>query len=430
MRFLLSFALLAACLTGSGQECSKSIIPEKEFAERRSELLELLDSASVLVMKAGEEDGDEVIRFRQDRDFGYITGIPSPGARMILSPAGLSFSGLKKHCFLFLNLRWNPDAKVPLSAGDTLMDLSRFDTILSALMPGIRTLYYHPQAPFVHDWINGRPYFADKEMRKTFEKAHPGSRMKPAGPLIARLRQVKSEDELAALRKAIAMTGDGIGAVLKACKPGMYEYEVQAMIEYEAIRQGAGSMGFPSIIGGGKNSLIPHYFDNNCLLRAGDLLVMDIGAECDGYSADVTRTIPVSGKFTEQQAVVYNVVLEVQDVLIGMVRPGITTGDIDRKAEELIKKAGYGNYILHGVTHTLGLNVHDVITGDTLRPGMVITVEPGIYIAGEDTLQPAGRKGFGIRIEDDVLVTRDGHEVLSGEIPKSAAAIERLMRRD
>jgi len=189
-------------------------------------------------------------------------------------------------------------------------------------------------------------------------------------------------------------------------------------------------MGFASIIGGGKNSLIPHYFDNNCELRAGDLLVMDVGAEYEGYSADITRTIPVSGKFTKEQAVVYDVLLGIQEELIRMVRAGITFRDLDNRSNELIRAAGYGAYILHGITHTVGLNVHDATAGDTLRAGMVITIEPGIYIPANDTVQPAGRTGFGIRIEDDILVTADGYENLSSAVPKEIAEIEKRMRLD
>jgi Xaa-Pro aminopeptidase len=430
MRPLLAGIALLFTLNAAAQDCATDIIRTDGYPARRSQLAVMIDTSSLLVMKAGEENDMEILKFRQDRDFQYLTGILAPGARMILAPRGIVSGSARKTCFFFLNMRWNPDAQVPLTGSDTLLDITRFDTILAILLPGVKTLYYHPQSPFVHDWINGKPYFADKEMRKAFEKAHPGAKMKPAGTLIAKLRQIKTEDELAALSKAIAMTGDGIDAALRGCKPGMYEYEVQALIEYEATRQGANGMGFPSIVGGGKNSLIPHYFDNNCKLQKGDLLVMDVGAVYWGYSADVTRTIPVSGKFTAEQAEVYNVVLDVQKALIKMVRPGITYAEIDKTADQLIRKAGYGKYILHGVTHTIGLNVHDVMSGDTLRPGMVITIEPGIYIPGEDTIQPRGRKGFGIRIEDDVLIIKDGYEVLSSGIPKEIADIEKRMRED
>ncbi len=428
-RLILILGLAITIQVSAGQPAASIITPD-DYSARRAKLAAMADSASVLAMKGSDENYDEIGRFRQDRDFLYLTGITVPGARMILAPKGIGSGNSKKSCFIFLNMKWNKDAIVPLTATDTLIDLKQFDTVLQRVLSGIRTLYYHPQMEFSYDWINGKVYFAEREMRKSFEKSHPGVRIKPAAPLIARLRQIKEKDELTAMLKAIALTNDGILSAMKSCKPGMYEYEIQALIEYEAIRQGAGGMGFASIIGGGKNSLIPHYFDNNCELRAGDLLVMDVGAEYEGYSADITRTIPVSGKFTKEQAVVYDVLLGIQEELIRMVQAGITFRDLDNRSNELIRAAGYGAYILHGITHTVGLNVHDATAGDTLRAGMVITIEPGIYIPANDTVQPAGRTGFGIRIEDDILVTADGYENLSSAVPKEIAEIEKRMRLD
>ena len=401
-----------------------------EYAERREALSALLDTTTALAMKGGEEGPDQVTRFRQDRNFLYLTGVSVPGARMILAPRGIRIGSGIKTCFLFADLRQDPVPAVPLTSSDTLLDASRFSDVLGQALSGIHTLCYAPEASFLHDWINGKAYFTDREMRKTFEKAHPGIRLKTAVTLISRLRQVKSPGELDVLRKAIQLTGDGLRRAIEDCRPGMYEYDIQALIEFEAIRQGSTGMGFASIIGSGKNSLIPHYFDNNCELHAGDLIVIDVGAEWQGYSADVTRTIPVSGAFTKEQAVVYRTVLDIQKALIALIRPGVTILDIEREAFELTRAAGYGRNFLHGVTHSIGLDVHDPMNGDTLCPGMVITVEPGIYIPAGDTAFPEGRRGFGIRIEDDVLVTETGSKVLSSEIPKEMAEIEKLMRKD
>jgi Xaa-Pro aminopeptidase len=410
------------------QDHARELIAKEDYSARRTNLAAMIDTGSVVAIKGGEENFDDIRKFRQDRDFLYLTGMTVPGARIIVAPKGILYGNTRKDCFIFINRAWYTDLAVPMGASDTLLDMKQFDTVFKHLTQGIRTLYYYPPMAFSHDWINDKVYFAEKEMKKAFEKSHPGAKIKPAATLIAKLRQIKTKDELAAMNKAIELTSDGILSAMRSCKPGMYEYEIQALIEYEAIRQGAGGMGFASIIGGGKNSLIPHYFDNNCEMKAGDLLVMDVGAEYDGYSADITRTIPVSGKFSIEQAIVYNVLLNVQKELIGMVKPGITFNEIDNKSNELIRGAGFGNYILHGVTHTVGLNVHDATSGDTLRAGMVITIEPGIYIPGDDTIQPEGRKGFGIRIEDDVLVTDGGNEVISAMVPKEQSEIEKRMR--
>jgi Xaa-Pro aminopeptidase len=270
---------------------------------------------------------------------------------------------------------------------------------------------------------------SEREMKKTFELAHSGVKLKPAQKLFAALRQIKTKQETELLRNAISITREGILSVMQQCKPGMFEYEAQAIIEYEAKRRGAESMAFTSIIGSGTNSLSPHYDKNNCRMNKGDLVVMDVGARFGGYCADISRTIPVSGKFTDDQKIIYQAVLDIQKTVIEVVKPGITFGDLEVKTAGFTRKAGYGNYILHGVTHPLGLVVHDVSSGDTLKPGMVITVEPGIYIPVKDTVQPVARRGFGVRIEDDVLITADGHEVLTREIPKEVAEIEKLMKQ-
>jgi Xaa-Pro aminopeptidase len=227
---------------------------------------------------------------------------------------------------------------------------------------------------------------------------------------------------------SVKITGNGIDAAMKACKPGIWEYELRAGIEFEMMKQGAERTSFRSIVGAGRNSLSPHYMDNNCQALEGEVVVMDVGAEYHGYAADITRTIPVSGKFTKAQAEIYSAVLKVQEELIGIIRPGITMGSIDRKAAELIAAEGFKKYNIHGVTHPVGLDVHDVFADDTLRAGMVITIEPGIYIPEGDTLLPAAYRAVGVRIEDDVLVTATGYDLLSKEIPKTITDIERRMK--
>jgi Xaa-Pro aminopeptidase len=246
--------------------------------------------------------------------------------------------------------------------------------------------------------------------------------------LISTLRVIKSPAEIELTREAIKMTGDGIRSAMKACKDGAWEYEVQAAIEFEMTRQGSEARAFSCIIGSGENSLVLHYNKNRCRMKKGDVVVMDVGAQYKGYAADITRTLPVSGKFTKEQKEIYNIVLEAQEEAIKMIRPGITTRELDNRATAVISKAGYRNYIQHGITHPVGLDVHDVSSGDTLAEGMIITIEPGLYIPVNDEKLSSGYHGFGIRIEDDILVTQDGYEVLSADIPKDADDIEKLMK--
>jgi Xaa-Pro aminopeptidase len=231
------------------------------------------------------------------------------------------------------------------------------------------------------------------------------------------------------IRRAIRMTGDGLRRAMKACRPGVFEYELQAEIEYEMVRQGSAGPAFPSIVGSGPNALDYHYELNRRQTAAGDLVVMDVGAEYAGYSADITRTIPVSGRFTKEQAEVYDLVLKAQEAAIAAIRPGALFRVTDERAREVVNAAGFGKYWGHGVSHHLGVDTHDAGKMDTLRAGMVVTVEPGLYIPESDTSRAAGYRGTGIRIEDDVLVTENGAEILSKGIPKLRKEIEAAMKR-
>ncbi|MCX6283091.1 MAG: aminopeptidase P N-terminal domain-containing protein [Bacteroidetes bacterium] len=411
------------------QDCERpGIIPGEIFA-RRNALLHLMDSTSALVMKAEDADYDaDIDPYRQSPDFFNLTGIDEPGYKLIVTPVGYKFGSGIKHILIFTY----PDQMsepLLLSASDTLLDEKFFEPLLSQIYGSIKTLYYYPLPKLSNDWLNSKTVISERETKKVFELAHPGVKLKSATKLFTAIRQVKTGQETELIKKAIAMTGDGIISAMKQCKPGMHEYELQAIIEYEAKRQGAQCMAFASIIGSGVNSLSPHYEKNICRMNEGDLVVMDVGARYGEFCADITRTIPVSGKFTADQEIIYQAVLDIQKAVIDMIRPGITLGDLDRKTTQLTRKAGYVNYMLHSVTHPVGLVVHDVASGDTLLPGMIITVEPGIYIPLNDTVQPLKRRGFGIRIEDDILVTADGHELLSKGIPKEIAEIGKLMRR-
>ncbi len=411
------------------QDCEQAGRTPAEVLAHRKDLLSLMDSTSALVMKAADADDDiDIDPYRQNPDFLYLTGIDQPGYKVIFCPSGYPLGSKSKKVLIF-TYPYQMNLPVILSETDTLLNDKIFEPVLSGIVKNLKTLYYSPVPKLYNDWVNGKVVITEREMKKTFEQGHQGVKLKPAQKLFASLRQVKTAQEIVLLSKAIAITREGILSVMSRCKPGMYEYELQAIIEYEAKRRGAESMAFTSIIGSGANSLIPHYDKNSCRMNKGDIAVMDIGARYGAYCADISRTIPVSGKFSDDQKIIYQAVLDIQKAVIDMVKPGVTMSDLDAMTGQLTRKAGYGHYILHGVTHPLGIVVHDVSRGDTLRPGMVITVEPGIYIPVNDTVQPVMRRGFGVRIEDDILVTADGHEVLSREIPKEVAEIEKLMKK-
>jgi Xaa-Pro aminopeptidase len=264
------------------------------------------------------------------------------------------------------------------------------------------------------------------------------------------MRLVKDAAELELLRRAVAITAEAHTAAMRAARPGMHEYEIEALVEYTFRRRGAAGPGYTTIVGGGDNANILHYIENDAPLGPGALLLIDAGAEYRGYTADVTRTWPTGARFTDAQRRVYEVVLETQKACVaavapganidaihelavrklteGMVRLGLLSGTVD----ELLKTEAYKRFYMHRTSHWLGLDVHDAgiyYPADAPRqliPGMVLTVEPGLYIAAGSAGVPEALQGIGIRIEDDVLVTDTGHEVLTRAIPKEIAEIEQL----
>src|SRR3990172_5224929 len=429
----IAFLFLPSSL--AGQKSAKQVegIGQQEYRDRRERIVSMLDSGSALVMKAIDartRSNDVSYRYRQESNFLYLTGFNEPNCYVLIVPRGVTIEGAASTIVLFVPPGHDLLSQPAQAAREIVLPNSRFKDMFDMALTGLTMLYYSaPDLGFRHDWINAKALFIERESRKQFEETHPGIKVKPAGSLIAAARSIKSAAEVDLIQAAIDMTGSGLQRAMKICKPGTWEYELQAEIEYEMTRHGADYESFPSIIGSGGNSLILHYDVNKRQTKSGDLIVMDVGAEYKAYAADITRTIPVSGKFTKAQREVYEVVLRAQKEVIQMIKPGISMGDLDARTRSIITEAGYGAFIRHGVSHPLGIDVHDVAAGFELKPGMVITVEPGIYIpADAQTVKPEFR-GFGIRIEDDVLVTETGYRLLSGNIPKEIREIEAIMKR-
>jgi Xaa-Pro aminopeptidase len=255
--------------------------------------------------------------------------------------------------------------------------------------------------------------------------------------MLASIRELKSDEEVGLLQKAIDITCNAQIELMQNLEPGMAEYQAEALVEYVFKKEGAEQPGFPSILGGGENSCILHYTSNRKTMYEGELLVVDIGAEYHGYTADITRTMPVSGIFTREQGIIYDIVLKAQMEGIESCMPGNKFWSANEKAIDIIatglmdngiitRREDYRNYFMHGTSHYLGLDVHDVGLYGSLEPGNVLTVEPGIYI-------PIGSNcdkkwwNIGVRIEDDILITKTGYKVLSDCVPKSIAEIEQIM---
>jgi Xaa-Pro aminopeptidase len=364
--------------------------PLQEYRSRRERLAQRI-KGSVLVLRAAPDH--ELVRYQQEPNFYYLTGFDEPNAVLLLDAAAEP-----PQEFLFLPER-KPAEELwtgpKLGAGAEAERITGFAKVL-------------PASDF------------DSVLRRTSEHAKAVLGLKDVEADIAYLRQVKSPTEIALLEKAIRITLKAQEAAARTIAAGVLEYEVEAALEYEFRRNGAERPGFPSIVGSGPFSTILHYDKNERRMQAGDVVVVDIGAAYGGYSADVTRTYPVSGKFSPRQREIYQVVLEAQKAALARIKPGVRISEIHQAAMTHIRSKGYEKYFIHGTSHHIGLEVHDVgETSRPLEPNMVITVEPGIYIPEEQ---------IGIRIEDDVLVTPAGYRLLS-PFPKEIPEVEALLKR-
>lgn len=371
-----------------------------------------------------EGDHPQDSDFRQDNYFFYLTGLETPGSWLVL-PAGepdaaslyLPPRDRRSERWTGPKLGPGPEARRRTGVAD-VRAAGSFEEDLTARLRelGGAPLRLHAGAAR-HGAIASR-------------LSATAVAVEPPAPLLDRLRLVKDDEEIRRIRRAVAITGEAQAEGMRVAGPGVHEYEVEAAIEYVFRREGAERVGFPSIVGSGPNSVILHYDTNRRRMEDGDLVVVDIGAEYGYYTADVTRTYPVSGRFTPRQRALYDLVLGAQRAVIGAVRPGATIRELtgiarrhlDEHSEGLCGNASCSRFFVHGLSHWLGMDVHDVGGyGVALEPGMVLTVEPGVYLPEE---------GLGIRIEDDVLVTEGGHEVLSADVPRTADRIERVMAED
>ncbi len=459
--FLL-FAVLLASMTPALATAAPSLgTSDNEFAQRRERVLEAMREAgetgeggedALLLLVAPRPDhfaGDVDYLYRTDDDLYYLTGMSEPDFALLLSaralPEPLGHAVLfhkpqRSSARTWVGERVDEEGASRISGipRTSIRERSALDDMLRELLGGsgrrFRAAKSRPRRPFYFDtgarFAPGQqPTAAYRFLLEKLGSAAFVLNLQPPRRLTHPLRQVKSPAELAALRKAIDVTCKALRRAMQTARPGLYEYELRATIEGTFMANGCDSWGFPSIVGTGPNTCILHYQRYDRKSRPGELLLMDVGAEYGFYSADVTRTIPLDGRFSERQRQIYAIVLAVQKVCIAAVKPGTTMDAIGRIARQetakrlvaiglIDKESEVRRYLPHGVSHGIGLNVHDPMPLRELAPGMVITIEPGVYIAEEN---------IGIRIEDDVLVTEEGCEVLSAAAPKEIEAIESLM---
>jgi Xaa-Pro aminopeptidase len=407
------------------------------FAARREKVMQKIGGCIAVLPGAIETRAYEP--FRQDNNFYYLTGVETPGAYLLLDAA-------RQRSVLFLPARnvnreqWEgprlfPGDEAKAATGmDDVLDISRLEAELQKCKPGLKHIYV-PLAPEevaatsrdraaeydsarernVWDGVRSRPKALAQALR---QKLGASAAIADLTPILDSMRCIKDEQEIGRMREAARIGALGMKEAIRDAGPGRFEYQVAAAATFVFRWNGAAGPAYFPIVGSGPNSCFLHYSADTRRMESGDIVVMDYGAEYRYYDSDITRSFPVSGRFSEEQSRLYEVVMEAERAAIGKVKPGASFADLNAAAHAVAERHGYGRYWQHGVSHFVGMSVHDVGAATRFEPGMVITVEPGLYLS---------EKNLGIRIEDTVLITRDGCEVLTLDVPKERAEIEKLM---
>jgi len=434
------------------------MISKKEYAARRKDLMSMMAGNSIAVIAAAPEkvrSKDTLYPYKQSTNFSYLSGFSELCAVMLLIP-----NRQQGECVLFCRdkdplretwdgLRLGPiEAKQALALDDAF-PIDDIDDILPGLLEGKSHIYYSAGKDKAFDkqliqWVD--EVTLDKE-----SDSEPCCEQVDLDHILAELRLIKSAAEIKLMRKAADISAEAHCRAMRFCQPGQYEYQLQAEIEHQFMTSGATGPAYTSIVGGGKNACILHYIENQSALKSGDLVLIDAGCEYQNYAADITRTFPINGKFSTAQAAIYDIVLAAQTAAINCITPGVTydqankatievitqglveLGILKGDVDQLIAEGAYREFYMHSVSHWLGMDVHDV--GDykinnqwrVYEAGMLLTIEPGIYIAADNQNIDKKWRGIAVRIEDDILVTKAGREVLTDGVPKQRDQIESLM---
>ncbi len=416
--------------------------PNSMYAARRAKLAAEVDAPIVLWGYTGREEFSEASIFAQEENFYYLTGHNEEGAALVIFPSKSASGGTGadgKNEILFLppknpgQEKWNGVRMSPTDPGievrtgfASVQPISEINGTLQKIVKANPEIY--TILPYETE-MGGYPH--EKDEMEWLDKNEPQLKRKDIREQIGALRQIKSPGELAFLKQAIELSDDAHLEAMKMMRPGLYEYQIAAKMVEVHLMGGSEAEGYSPIVGAGPNSTALHYDKLSRKIEDGDIVVLDVGAQFSGYSADITRTIPANGKFTPRQREIYEIVLGAENAAIAAVKPG---AQLCRKSDNSLFKIAYdyinshgkdkqgkplGQYFIHGLGHHIGLNVHDVgATCRVLEAGMVITIEPGIYIPDEN---------LGVRIEDDVLVTETGARVLSEKMPRAPNEIEKIM---
>ena len=433
----------------------------KEFEKRRRKLAKLIGKDGIAVIPTAStrvRSRDTDYPYRPDSDFYYFTGFSEPNAVMILAP------GREDGPFIVCLREKNPLTEIwdghmeglngvkKNYEADQSFDIEDLETILSSLFLGRQKVFF----------TLGQDEVLDKILMKSFNAVRAGQRrggvvpseIQALEPLVHEMRLIKSKYEISLMKKSAKISVDAHKRIFENCKPGVFEYQIEADIIHEFGKHGA-VPAYTSIVASGQNACTLHYISNRDKMKSGQLLLTDAGCENEMYAADITRTIPVSGEYSKEQKEIYELVLEVQKNAINSIKPGQTfeglqsdaikgltrglkkLGLLKGRVDQLIKSEAYKDFYMHGIGHWLGMDVHDVGSymdqkgkSRKFENGMVLTIEPGIYISKKNKNVPTEYRGIGIRIEDDVLVTKSGCDVLTKALPKEIGEIESIMARN
>ncbi len=432
------------------------LITNEQFAQRRKRLMDSLPGGTI-ILTAGRDkprNNDVDYKFRQQSSFWYFTGFDEPDAVAVLRPGheepyALFVRPYEERFQIWVGYRAGVEGALEKHGADLAFPIEDFKEELPKLLEESDTIYYGLGSDDDMDEVIG------DLVRRRRAGAQRGGRalagIQDPKPVIDRMRLIKSPEEVAALQQAIDLTAEGFDAAMRSTRPGDYEYQVQAEMEAVFRRLGSPRNGYPSIVASGMNACTLHYITNRDRMRDGDLLLIDAGAEVDYYTADITRTWPVNGSFSAEQRAVYDICLEAQRRGFEEVRPGALFDDVHMAAlrtliqglkdlgalsgeiDGIIEDRAFLPYYMHGTSHWLGLDVHDAgqyrdgEKSTELEPGMVFTVEPGLYFGPLAMESPEELRGIGIRIEDNVLVTDGGHRVLSEAIPSKPEEVEAVV---
>ncbi|RIZ69333.1 MAG: Xaa-Pro aminopeptidase [Methylococcales bacterium] len=432
---------------------------QSEFKKRRKKLIQSIGKGAIALIGSAPikiRNRDVDYPFRQDSDFYYLTGFNEPDALAVFIPERKEGEYIL-FCREFDEKKalWE-GAHAGLGGAKADYDAEEAFAIedLNKVLPGLlenKAKVFYPM---------GRNSELDHNLLAWINTVKNRSRSGVTAPselysldlILHEMRLFKSDSELKLMRRAAEVSAAAHVKAMQACKAGLFEYQIEAELIHHFIQNGLRAVAYPSIVAGGKNACTLHYTENNSKLKSGDLLLIDAGAECDHYAADITRTFPISGRFNEPQKQLYQLVLDAQAAAIEQIQPGlpwnqahdasveiltkglVELGLLKGKVKKLIKDEKYKPFYMHRIGHWLGMDVHDV--GDykvnqewrSLEAGMVLTIEPGLYIPADCKTVDEQWRGIGIRVEDDVLVTSQGHEILTSGVPKSITEIEALMQ--